>query len=147
MAVTIFLDIDGVLNRSEQWRVLYSLHDECIRYFCEFVNAVKGEVVLISSWKDGFIASLDEGNTGQIKELERRLAVYGVSIKGKTVSYPGKKRDFEIGRYIAYNKIESYIIIDDDTHEYAEVSEHNYFIDAKTGFSKKDIRKCMKKLI
>lgn len=66
----IFLDIDGVLNKSSQWKRMYSLDEECVKCFCSFVTQVSGLVILTSSWRSGFVGTLSEENTPQIKASE-----------------------------------------------------------------------------
>lgn len=67
----IFLDIDGVLNKESDWSKQFSLSSDCIRRFCEKYREAR--IILISSWKNGFISSHNEKNTPQIKELEAQL--------------------------------------------------------------------------
>ena len=43
--------------------------------------------------------------------------------------------------------IKEYVIIDDDRAEYDEITEHNYFVDAKCGFSKADIAGVKKRVL
>ncbi len=147
----IFLDIDGVLNKKSQWKRMYSLDMECIENFCQFALETKGDIILTSSWRSGFVGTMSEENTSQIKELEKLLNEYGVTIKDKTPILKGRKRDAEIERYLYLNsppgKCVNYIIIDDDRHEYGEVSVRNYFTDATCGFTKKDGKRCLKMVL
>ena len=46
----------------------FTLSSDCIRRFCEKYREAR--IILISSWKNGFISSHNEKNTPQIKELE-----------------------------------------------------------------------------
>lgn len=144
----IFLDIDGVLNKSSQWKRMYSLDKECIESFCSFVLQVNGEIILTSSWRSGFVGTLSEDNTPQIKELEKQLGEYGVTIKGKTPILTGRTRDKEIERFLYLNAKDDnaarFIIIDDDKNEFSAVGVMNYFTDAAKGFSKKDVKGCLK---
>lgn len=144
----IFLDIDGVLNKSSQWKKMYSLDKECIESFCQFVLKAKGEIILTSSWRSGFVGTMSEKNTPQIKNLEKLLGEYGVTIKDKTPVLKGRKRDDEIERYLYFNsdagEYVNYIIIDDDKNEFGNVGGRNYFTDAACGFTKKDVKGCLK---
>lgn len=54
----IFLDIDGVLNKESDWSKPFSLNRDCIRRFCEKYREAR--IILISSWKNGFISSHNE---------------------------------------------------------------------------------------
>ena len=79
----IFLDSDGVLNKESDWSKQFSLSSDCIRRFCEKYREAR--IILISSWKNGFISSHNEKNTPQIKELEAQLDRYGIRIVGKVL--------------------------------------------------------------
>ena len=140
----IFLDIDGVLNTQSQWKRMYSLDNECIKHFAGLVNKTGASVVLTSSWRSGFVSSMSDENTPQIKDLENRLLSYGVSISGKTPVLAGRSRDKEIERFLYFNPCERFIILDDDKGEFDFSSRHNYFVNSKTGFTALDVRRCLK---
>lgn len=142
--MTIFLDIDGVLNTSSQWRRPYSLNNDCVREFCRYVKQVKGRVVLTSSWRAGFDGPGNINNTKQIKQLEAELAKYGISIYDKTPILTGRTRDKEIDRYLYFHPDNQYIIIDDDVTEYMVITSSNHFVDANVGFTRKDAVICRK---
>lgn len=148
--LTIFLDIDGVLNKSSELTQMYSLNDDCIKEFASFCKSVNGKIVLSSSWREGFISTHNTSNTPQIKELEARLDSYGLIIADKTPKLRGRKRDDEIKRYLYFNDVKRYIIIDDDEDEYRELCDANYFVNSSYGFTYDDakrIRKKWKKII
>ncbi len=144
----IFLDIDGVLNKSSQWKRMYSLDEECIKYFCSFAKQVNGQIILTSSWRSGFVGTLSEENTPQIKALEKMLQIHGVKISDKTPILPGRKRDKEIERFLYLKESDDvtvdYIIIDDDRNEFGVVCKKNYFTDSTQGFCKLDVKQCLK---
>ena len=143
-----FFDIDGVLNKKEDWTTLYSLDDKLIKIFCNILKDCKLTPVLTSSWRTGFVSPSSKKNTPNIQKLEEKLQKYGIKIYEKTPSLKGQSRDKEIERFLYYheNEVENYIIIDDDKTEFNKISEHNYFTDYKTGITKKDYDK-IKKLI
>ncbi len=143
----IFFDIDGVLNTSSQWQKLFSLNEECIKNFCEMVKQTGGEPVMVSSWRTGFIATRHEDNEEPVRRLETLFAQYGVEIKDKTPKLIGRPREKEIERFLYYHPAKEYVIIDDDRAEYIQVTEHNYFVDAKCGFSKADIAGVKKRVL
>ena len=160
--------ISNQLNQSNQTTQNSSqktiLDDECIKNFCEFVNQVKDKykkdvrIILSSTWRIGFVGSKMEFNSTYIKELENKLGKYNVEISGKTPIFNNKKfkgelkRDAEIDRFLMYErenphnkgKMIEYIIIDDDRNEFSYVSKYNYFVDANFGFTKKDIKDCIR---
>lgn len=141
-----FFDIDGVLNKKENWNVLYSLNGKSIEIFCNMLKDCKLIPVLTSSWRAGFISPLSKENTPNIQKLEKDFQKYGITIYGKTPNLKGQSRDKEIERFLYYHEkeVENYIIIDDDKTEFNKISEHNYFTDYKTGMTKKDYDKIIK---
>ena len=124
---------------------MYSLNDDCIREFADFCISVNGRIVLSSSWRAGFIGTHDASNSPQIKELEARLANYGLVISDKTPKLRGRKRDDEINRYVYLNDIKRYIIIDDDINEYGKLCDANYFVDSSYGFTYNDAKRIKRK--
>ncbi len=113
--IFIFLDIDGVLNTSAQWKRMYQLDDGCIARFNEYIRALstKGSVriILTSSWKNSFDPA--GHHTPQIQAL---IAKLNVPILGKTENRADGDRAAEINNYICNHKLEheECIVIDDD---------------------------------
>lgn len=113
--IFIFLDIDGVLNTSAQWKRMYQLDDGCIARFNEYIRALstKGSVriILTSSWKNGFDPA--GHHTPQIQALITKLSI---PILGKTENRADGDRAAEINDYIRNHKLEheECIVIDDD---------------------------------
>lgn len=128
----IFLDIDGVLNKESDWSKQFSLDSECIRRFGEEYRGSR--VILISSWKNGFISSHNEKNTPQIKELEAQLDRYGIRIVGKVCD--NQYRDYAVSDYLKeHPSIKEYIIIDDDVAEYSSKDvPHLKVVNSRVGF-------------
>lgn len=127
----VFLDIDGVLNKESMWNKPFSLSDNCIDNFGKKYH--NSRVILISSWKAGFICSHDKNNTPQIKELEQKLDKYNIRIIGKVNDE--KYRDLSINKFVQEHGIINYIIIDDDISEYSSNNIDNLLlVDAKKGF-------------
>ena len=97
--IFIFLDIDGVLNTSAQWKRMYQLDNGCIARFNEYIRAfsTKGSVriILTSSWKNGFDPA--GHHTPQIQAL---IAKLNVPILGKTENRADGDRAAEINDYI-----------------------------------------------
>lgn len=134
----IFLDIDGVLNTKESWKIPFSLDKNCIKNFCAFINYCKKDpkIVLTSSWKTGF-SSLPEYETPQLQSLRKELAIYNVSLFGRTKDFGN--RIAEINDYLQNHKVESYAVIDDDPDEYTrKYLKKVSLINADTGFTEKD---------
>ena len=142
----IFFDIDGVLNKKSQWTKMYSLDAGCIAHFASLVNKTKAKIVISSSWRTGFKAAHDSENSGPIRDLEKELDRFGISIYDKTPILRGRKRDIEIERWLYFNPTEKYLILDDDESEYGTITEKNYFVDCKTGITERDVKLCSRRV-
>lgn len=142
----IFLDIDGVLNRSSDWKKMYTLNTECIRCFAGFVKHLKREVniVLTSSWRTGF--SYNQKSLPHILNLERELNKYGLTIYGKTPVSKDNSREKEIQEYIDIFDVKEYIIIDDDKTLFPNTKDKLYITDARKGFTAQDTKILLRQL-
>lgn len=140
--IFLFLDIDGVLNTSAQWKRMYSLNDECIAHFADYVHSLPSDdakIILTSSWKNGFDPA--GRHSPQIKELIEKLAVHGLSILGKTENDASEDRAKEINDYIRKHHLEQQtcIVIDDDSSIFRSELSNNckmLLTDANVGFPK-----------
>ena len=138
--IFLFLDIDGVLNTSAQWKRMYSLNDECIAHFADYVHSLPSEeakIILTSSWKNGFDPA--GRHSPQIRELIEKLAVHGLSILGKTENDASEDRAKEINDYIRKHHLEQQtcIVIDDDPNIFHSKLSDNckmLLADARVGF-------------
>ena len=138
--IFLFLDIDGVLNTSAQWKRMYSLNDDCIARFADYVHSLPSEeakIILTSSWKNGFDPA--GRHSPQIRELIEKLAAHGLSILGKTENDASEDRAKEINDYIRKHHLEQQtcIVIDDDTNIFhSELSGNCKMLltDASVGF-------------
>lgn len=146
VAMIIFLDIDGVLNKKSQWKTLYAVNEGCVKAFSTLCEKIPGNpvIVLTSSWRHGFVGTMDKQNASYIQNLEKIMDKYSIRIADKTPVLKGRTRDKEIERYLYFHPDNWYVIIDDDRNEYVEVNSHNYFVDAEYGFCEKDIKRVMK---
>ncbi|MCR5331660.1 MAG: hypothetical protein K6E62_10840 [Lachnospiraceae bacterium] len=141
----LFFDIDGVLNKSADWKIRsYSMDDALIKMFCDFVRKNKLTPVMTSSWRTGFVGTLSSENSPQIRELESKFQQYGVKIYDKTPVAKGHSRDEEIAYYCRRHANEGYLILDDDPEEYKVTDEHNFFTDSAKGITK-DVVKSMER--
>ena len=133
--LTVFLDIDGVLNTKASWKTPFQLNDECIKAFCEYLLRKKGDVkiILTSSWKNGY-SILQENETVQLQELRVKLNLFGLAINGRTKNLQNRMQ--EIDEYIKAHDIKKYAIFDDDPNEYnREYLKKVSLINAETGFT------------
>lgn len=79
----IFLDIDGVLNKQADWKKPYSLNPQNIKAFGDAFAEMRPIIILISTWKNGFILSGNSSNSPQIKELEKVFPVMDYELREK----------------------------------------------------------------
>ena len=135
-----FFDIDGVLNKTSQWKIPYSLDDNAVELFCKLIKENGLVPILTSSWRIGFEESFSEKNTPQVRELERKLKKNNVIIEGKTPILKGRSRNIEIERYLYYHPCKRYIILDDDKEEFTEITQHNYFTNSNNGITENDVK-------
>lgn len=138
----IFLDIDGVLNKQTDWKKSYSLNPQNIKAFGDAFAEIRPIIILISTWKNGFILSGNSNNSPQIKELEKSLSGYGLRIAGKT---EGQNREKGINDFLKKHP-DDYIILDDDLSEYSRKPDNLYLVNFRTGLTDKDAAK-IKKMI
>ena len=133
--LTVFLDIDGVLNTKSSWRTPFQLNDSCIKAFCEYLLSLKSEIkiILTSSWKNGY-STIAENETLQLQELRSKLGVFGLSINGRTRNLQNRMQ--EIDEYISSHDVKKYAIFDDDPNEYSkEYLKRVSLINSETGFT------------
>lgn len=129
----IFLDVDGVLNRKEDWRTMFSLNKECVNTFCKLLDQLNSyRIVLSSTWRNG----------SQMDKLKAYFPIYGV-----TPTTTNKTRQEEIEYYIKKNNVKKYVIIDDDESLFTDKSRINlYLVNYMTGITDSDIKKIKKML-
>lgn len=137
--VYIFLDIDGVLNTSDQWKRMYQLDKKCVSRFAEYAKALHGDVriILTSSWKNGFDPA--GKHTPQVQTLIDTLAMHGIRIIGKTLNREDGDRAQEINDFIVAHKLkkERCIVVDDDPDIFHTALLKNcgtVWTDARKGF-------------
>lgn len=141
----LFLDVDGVLNKSSDWAVPYTLNPDCLSIFKECFGGMDIKIILVTSWRKGFISPGNPGNTPQIKKLEQVMSAMGVRVCG-TVSHTEPDRLKSIQDFLEAHP-GKYIILDDDLREYdGKHPTGLYLVNNKTGLCKKDIRLIRKML-
>ena len=136
----IFLDIDGVLNTDEEQLYAYFLNPRCLYNLGIALDGLPGiEIILISSWRRGFISWGNPNNQLHIKMLEKELESRGLQIAG-TINKREPSTMKAIEQFLSVHEGQ-YIIIDDDESEYND-DEFNYnnlyLVDPNTGLTKKD---------
>lgn len=140
----VFLDIDGVLNRKRDWQRPYTLNEECMNHFAESMEGFDVKIILISSWRKGFVSRENPNNLPQIKVLEKMLSERGLSITG-TVDRTNTSRLDAIQDFLNAHPGD-YLILDDDLSEYSSRPQRLYLIDCTTGINKRDVGKIRKEM-
>lgn len=98
-SLTVFLDVDGVLNKESDWAIPFSLNNECFltlsRIWKEFEKQHILRLVLISTWRSG---REKEHNTDSYEYLESTLKRYGIKISD-VIPLSNKGRQNEVEYY------------------------------------------------
>lgn len=119
----IFLDIDGVLNTTQNIKEHHKkglstssyniqLPDSCLKNLQTLVNNTNAKIVVSSSWR------IPDYRSPAIRNLSKQLDKYGLDIYGFTPIYRdlNLKRGDEIRDYInsLSEPVEGIVILDDD---------------------------------
>ncbi len=137
----IFLDVDGVLNSRQDGNSIKLRTDSHLRLLREIVKATDAKIVLSSSWR--------VGPSKAIRNLNNRLAEYGLEIMDSTPLLPGSScRDDEIRQWLSDNgqSVENFVILDDDA-DMLEFTDTNLVqTDSEFGLQEKDVGRCIEML-
>ena len=136
-----FFNVDGLLNRTSDWKKPFTVNYGLAHFFCFFLSQHNLIPVITSSWRIGFNKAGDENNAPYIKELEAIFASYGLAIYDKTPVLKGRPREKEIERFLYFHKGRDYIVIDGDPDEYENTNEHFCFTDPGSGFTRADAKR------
>ena len=138
-----FLDVDGVLNKEQDWRKPFTVNESCLNCFKELISRDKdANIILSSTWRTGLAV------TGAMMDKDTPLNEYmkkwGLTIEGIT-PITNKTRQDEIEYYIRRNGVTKYIILDDDRSLFPRETELNiYFTNYKTGLTSYDVKQILK---
>ena len=131
----VFLDIDGVLNeeksRSRCCGYL-GIDDKKAKNLAKIVEETNAKIVLISTWKDDW-RKTDKSHQGIMANyLDRKLKKQGLVILDKTKSIDKNGFHFSRGegilQYLADNKVEKFVILDDYQFDYDSCGLTDYHI-------------------
>lgn len=150
----IFLDIDGVLNKSlsigeRAPSGVKGIENELIKNLAYVIDKTGAKIVLVSTWKDLWDKEENKCDKDGIY-LNKKFKDYNLEIFDKTDTSNFKDRGIGIKKFLDENKVENYIILDDI--EYADYSQYNLLdnflkIDKKRGFDENYANDCIKRLI
>ena len=131
----VFLDIDGVLNeeksRSRCCGYL-GIDDKKVENLALIIKKTNAAIVLISTWKDDW-RKADKAHQGMMANyLDRKLKKQGLAVLDKTKSIDKNGFHFSRGegilQYLADNKVEKYVILDDYQFDYDSCGLSDYYI-------------------
>ena len=144
----IFLDIDGVLNeeKSRSRCCGYKgIDDKKVENLAKIVEETNAKIVLISTWKDDW-RKTDKAHQGIMANyLDKKLKKQGLVALDKTKSIDKNGFHFSRGegilQYLADNKVEKYVILDDYQFDYDSCGLSDYYIktDAYNGGLTKEL--------
>lgn len=129
MKTAVFLDIDGVLNchsTHEKTPDGYTgIEDKKVAILKELTDAVNGEIILTSTWKDCWNTQDNDG-----RYLDEKLAAYGLSIKESTKD-EWENRGAGIVKYMKEHAGEytGMVILDDYTFDFKQEGIRKYHIE------------------
>src|SRR5689334_230591 len=129
----IFLDIDGVLNDSSEPIIL----PECASHFKRIVKETEAKVVISSGWRRWVHGGLmtDLGFQQMLRTHCIVCQVVGVTPADGKVQGRGK----QIAAWLAENgPVDSYVVIDDDNHDFRECGHPFVKTDGTKGLSEQD---------
>lgn len=136
--LTVFLDIDGVLNIYQPDMEIQTILPSAGENICGLIHRMKAKVVVISSHRAG------SATWDRLLDFFKNNNVYDVDITPYGEEY--HNRTEEINAYLhAHPNIERYVILDDcfqdDYSRDEKLREHLVFVDALKGLQKQDILK------
>ena len=145
----IFLDIDGVLNEEKSCSRCCGykgIDDKKVENLAKIVKQTNAEIVLISTWKDDW-RKTDKAHQGMMANyLDRKLKKQGLRVYDKTESVDKASgmhfsRGEGILQYLADNKVEKFVILDDYQFDYDSCGLSDYYIktDAYNGGLTKEL--------
>lgn len=137
----ILLDIDGVLNKKDQWSRVGELDKDCMDNFAKAFSEMRPKILLTSSWRHGFVSRDNPLNSPQIKKLEFELKKRGLMLSG--ILRYDKDRSEAVNDFIKAHP--DSLILDDDPSEFKKKIDNLYLVNCKDGFSEKDIKAVRRK--
>ncbi|MEE1504555.1 MAG: HAD domain-containing protein [Acutalibacteraceae bacterium] len=151
MAKIIFLDVDGVLNCKNTRDVCMNfvgIEDRLVKKLQTIVNATGAKIVLVSTWRYYWEPSDKEGQDEMGTYLDKKLSKQGLYIRDKTDPYCLFARGKGIWEWLKDKYVESFVILDDEAHDYEEVNLKSRWIQTYDvddgGITDEDVEKAIK---
>jgi len=121
----IFLDIDGVLATSNQYRTnkknwhpmydCYRFDEKCVKVFNDIIEKTNPIIILSSDWKDHYtIAQMNEifeWNGVNTKVSDITMPSWGVQFT--SLQQLEECRSYEINKYVVEHELKRWVAIDD----------------------------------
>jgi hypothetical protein len=151
MSKYIFLDIDGVLNcnnTTDDCFGMTGIEDRLVKKLSTIVNATGAEIVLTSTWRDYWEPDKKEIQDAEGTYLDEKLLKQGLHISAKTDPDWLYKRGDGIIEWLKDKNVESFVILDDEPHDYKEVNLEQHWIQTYDvndgGITDEDVVKAIK---
>lgn len=147
----IFLDVDGVLNCGNTNDICMGftgIEDRLVKQLQKIVKATGAKIVLVSSWRYYWEQSDKENQDELGTYLDRKLSKQGLYILDKTDPHCLYARGRGIHEWLNGKYVESFVILDDETHDYEAVNLSNRWIQTYDvddgGITDEDVEKAIK---
>ena len=125
------MDIDGVLNcnnTTELFLGMMGIEDRLVEKLSIIVKETGAEIVLVSTWRD-YWEPLEKGKQdAEGAYLDCKFEKHGIYIKDKTDPNWLYKRGEGIVEWLKDKNVESFVILDDEPHDYKEVNLEQHWI-------------------
>ena len=141
----IFLDVDGVLNSSQDHFSIGLKTDIHLERLKRIIDATGAKIVLSSSWRICFDPKKDQMS----RILNNKLNSIGAPIMDMTpiIREPNKVRGDEIRMWLQdHPDVDAFIILDDDSDMAEYTSTHLIKTDVNIGLQDSDVEKAINML-
>ena len=141
----IFLDIDGVLINNNE----VNFNEESVNILKELIKKYNAKVVMITSWQ----LNGTETRRNKIRQTFEQLGIYNIdfidpNFEGNIFDIKLPDRIIGIVDYLNKNKIEKYIILDDEyQRDYKLTCLNHYRTKTFKGLTYKDLNKIQLKSV
>lgn len=137
---TIFLDIDGVLNRQSDWKKKFTLHTPCLDALKALAERIHCQRIVISStWR----ANAGENEPEFYRHLVGELTARGFTVVG-TTPLSTHTREEEIAYYTRRHDCGKFLVLDDDDSLFPQKNLPVHFVSHITGLTDSDVAEAAK---